>query len=266
MKHKIQAAFDQVTAETALKEATEAYVLQHMAPKKISYQPLLAAFACLALVFIGGYWSLFTPTAEISLDINPSVVLNINRFDRVISVDSYNRDGEALLHSLDVKFLNYSDAVDKILASETVSGLLSQDETMTIAVTGQNSRQSQEILTNLQSSNTQDSVYCYYAESEEAAQAHHMGLSHPRYQAYLTLQEQGQPVDAADLNCMSMKEIHDLVSGHHEEASHPDNGHHAENSHQYSQESTQETASDNGNHHSSNSNQHHQNQHGNGHS
>lgn len=277
MKHKIQAAFDQVTAESTLKENTAAYVLQHMAPKRAPYRPPLAAVACLVLVIAGGFWSIFTPTAEISIDINPSVVLEVNRFDRVISLDSYNADGADLVRTLDVKFLNYADAVEKIMASDQVSALLSQDELMTIAVTGQNARQSEAICSQLQ---TSASVYCYHAESEEAAQAHHMGLSHPRYQAYLTLQEQGTPVDAEDLNNMSMKEIHDLVNGHHEEAHHEtqetqpsnqnghNNGEHHDadtgNGHQYGQSSTQETTSGNGNHHSTNG--HHQNQHGNGHS
>lgn len=291
MKDKIQTAFHEVKAEATLIEHTENYVLEHiaaMAPaKRMAYQPLLAAVICLVLMIAGGFWSIFTPTAEISIDINPSMILEVNRFDRVISLDSYNSDGENLIRSLNVKFLNYADAVDKILTSDKVSSLLSQDETMTIAVTGQNAQQSEKILSNLKSCvNAQDSVYCYYAESAEATQAHHMGLSHPRYQAYLTLQEQGQPVDAATLNSMSMKEIRDLLDNHHEDADcapqesasgaqhgheEPDHGgsdnqHHTGNGHQYDQDSTLETPSGNGNHHDSNGNQHHQNQHGKGHS
>ena len=275
MKDKIKAAFDEVEAEISLKENTAAYVLRHMAPKKTTYQPLLAAFACLILVVAGGFWSIFTPTAEISIDINPSVVLGVNRFDRVISLDSYNSDGDALVRSLDVKFLRYADAVDQIISSKPVSLLLSQDETMTIAVTGQNARQSERICSDIQSA--QGAVYCYYAESEEAAQAHHMGLSHPRYQAYLALQDQGTPVDAAELNNMSMKEIHALLDGHHEEnhdtESTSDAQHgHAESSHNgsgngnhHSYGSTDLDTSNN-NHHSSSTNHQHQNQHGKGHS
>lgn len=254
MKHKIKAAFDEVKAEHDLKEKTEAFVLRHLATEKPTrkayYQPVLAALACLILVLTGGFWSVFTPTAQITIDINPSVVLGVNRFDRVISLDSYNPDGDALIHSLDVKFLPYSDAVDQIMTSETISALLSEDEIMTIAVTGQNAQQSEKIYSNIQScTDDQNRVYCYYAESEEAAQAHHMGLSHPRYQAYLILQEQGQSVDAEDLNGMTMKEIRDLIGESSAETTCEPHQNDSGNGNHHGQETTGHNESDNGNHH-----------------
>src|SRR5699024_12320720 len=58
---------------------------------------LIPAIACLFLLFFGGRWLFFTPTATISMDINPSIELNVNRFNQVIGVQSYNDDGEKLL-------------------------------------------------------------------------------------------------------------------------------------------------------------------------
>ena len=274
MKHKIKAAFDEVEAEITLKEHTEAYVLRHIAPRRAPLQPLLAAVACLVLVVAGGFWSIFTPTAEISIDINPSLVLGVNRFDRVISLTGYNPDGEDLIRSLDVKFLNYSDAVEQIMASHQISALLDQDELMTISVTGQNAQQSEEIYARIQScTDTQEAIYCYHAESKEAAQAHHLGLSHPRYQAYLALQEQGTPVDAAELNSMSMKEIRELLGEHHEETTctpqetaaetHQD---HEETEHNGSDSEHDQNGSGSENHHSSGNTQQHQHQHEKNHS
>ena len=55
----------------------------------------------LTVTLWGGTWLYFTPTMEISVDINPSIELGVNRFDRVISVDGYNEDGQALAQLLD---------------------------------------------------------------------------------------------------------------------------------------------------------------------
>ena len=35
-----------------------------------------------------GHWLYFEPTAEISIDINPSLELELNRFNHVLSVES----------------------------------------------------------------------------------------------------------------------------------------------------------------------------------
>ena len=57
----------------------------------------LAAIGRQALPAVRGKrWLYFTPIAEISIDINPSIELRVNRFDQVISVDGLNGDGQAL--------------------------------------------------------------------------------------------------------------------------------------------------------------------------
>ncbi len=77
---------------------------------------------------------IFTPTVEISIDVNPSIELGVNRFDKIISVSSYNNDGQELVDSLDIKYLDYAQAIDQILRNESVNALLSNNEVMTIGV------------------------------------------------------------------------------------------------------------------------------------
>ena len=94
MRDRLKQAFDAVHAEEALKERTKAFVAQQTrghARRRPALRPsLAAAFACLCLLFTGGYWLYFTPTATISIDINPSIELGVNRFNRVVSVEGYN--------------------------------------------------------------------------------------------------------------------------------------------------------------------------------
>ena len=98
----------------------------------------------------GGGWLWFTPTASVSVDINPSLELRLNRFSRVVAVEGANADGQALAQELDLRFLDCAAALEAILASDTVSALLAQDSALTIAVSGQDEAQCQDLLTQAQ--------------------------------------------------------------------------------------------------------------------
>ncbi len=102
----------------------------------IKYRRLVSAAVCLLFLLLGGRWLYFTPTATISIDINPSIELGINRFDRVISVNSYNDDGQDLADSLKIRFADYTSAVQQIMDNKDISALLSGDGVMTIVITG----------------------------------------------------------------------------------------------------------------------------------
>lgn len=77
----------------------------------------MAAAACALLVFllVAGGWVYLTPTAYLSVDVNPSLELGINRFGRVVTADAYNEDGEALLEELQVRFASWEEALEEIL-------------------------------------------------------------------------------------------------------------------------------------------------------
>ena len=153
MDERIKEAFEQVQAESGLKDRTKAYVSRKTGSYRragtAKYKVLASAFACVALLLFGGYWLYFT--VEISIDVNPSIELGVNRFNRIVSLESYNEDGQALLDSLDIRFTEYSDAVTQIIESEDITSLLSDGEIMTIAVIGEDSTQSKEVLSTVQS-------------------------------------------------------------------------------------------------------------------
>ena len=71
--------------------------------------------------------------------------LGVNRFDRIVSVEGYNDDGKNLADELDIKFMDYKEAVDRIMENREVEALLSRNEIMTISVAGKNEVQSTEI-------------------------------------------------------------------------------------------------------------------------
>lgn len=217
MKDKLKAAFDQVQAEEALKEKTRAYLADHAqnrtpARKHPVARRLVPAAACLVLVLLGGNWLYFTPTATISVDINPSLELAVNRFDKVLSVDGYNQDGQALADTLDCTFASYTEVVDAILADEQVAALLSDNGVLTITVVGDNETQSARLLSGVESCTAgQKNAYCYCAHGEEVEHAHQAGLSYGKYQAYLALHALDPTVTPEQVQEMTMREIWDRI-------------------------------------------------------
>ena len=216
MEHKIKEAFDGVHASRQLQQDTARRVMGRMKRKKPS--PVLrtawAAAACCALLLVVGLGLYRTPTSVISVDINPSLELEINRFGKVISVTGYNEDGTALAQELDmVVHMDYQQAMDTVLSSDAVTDCLARDELLSIAVVDlSDDAQSQEILDYVSACTAGDSnTRCYGLGREEVAQAHELRLSYGKYRAYLDLQEAGISVTAEEVSQMTMREIRQLL-------------------------------------------------------
>ena len=151
------------------------------------------------------------------MDINPSLALYVNRFDRVVSAEGYNQAGQALTEDLDVRFMSYSDAIEQILDSEAVLDLLSQDGALTIAVSGSDEGQCGRLLSGTETATAGcRTAHCYVADQEEADQARAAGMSCGRYQAYLALLELYPDITPEDVMDMTMREIRDLLAGNQE--------------------------------------------------
>ena len=82
----------------------------------------------------GGYAYAETPVAYVSMDINPSIELGVNSFDKVISVEAYNEDGEKILEGTNLINTDVSDAVKTVISNAISDGYISKDVTTTAAV------------------------------------------------------------------------------------------------------------------------------------
>ena len=217
MREQIKGALDQIHADQALKDRTLAYVTARAGGRSSAipvHRRLMPLAACLLLlaVCLTGYWAYFTPTAAISIDINPSLELEINRFDKVLSVEGYNEDGQALASTLDVRFLDYEQALDQILASDEITALLSEDAVLTIAVGGSDVTQCGRLLSHIEACTQQhENAYCYAADPQDMEHAHSLGLSCGKYQAYLELLALDPSVTPEEVQGMTMGEIRDRI-------------------------------------------------------
>ncbi len=157
MTEQIKQAFDTIHAETALKEETKQYLALRLTRRQAQrrffrHVALPAVCMLLFLISLGGYRLYFSQSFLISIDINPSIELRVNRFDKVISTHSYNEDGERLLHTVKLQFLDYKEALDKLLHTQSITSYLEQEELLSISVVGKNEQKCQEMLTDIETS------------------------------------------------------------------------------------------------------------------
>ena len=217
MNNALKEIFGPIRAEEDLKNRTRAFLAERTRnytraeTKKRRYPAYAAACACLLLVLLGGRWLYFTPTAAISIDINPSLELSVNRFDRVIAVTGFNEDGQALSNALDVKYKNYAQAMEQIVHHDSIMALLSNGEVMSITVAGPDG-QSAKLLSGVETCTAgQGNIDCYSARPEEAAAAHETGLSCGKYRAFLEVRRLDPDITPEDVQGMTMREIRDRI-------------------------------------------------------
>lgn len=86
---------------------------------------------------IGGYAYYKAPVSYLSLDINPSVELGVNAFNKVVSASAYNEDGQTILEGQDVINEDVKDAVNTLVKSAAEEGFIADDGSTVIAVTSE---------------------------------------------------------------------------------------------------------------------------------
>ena len=109
MKNDIRRSFEKIKAEEALKQKTREIVLNKLNDKpkpRRKFQRFSLAVAAAAFIFLigaGSFQMYFSESSYIDMDVNPSIELSVNRFDRVIRMSAYNKDGKEVLSELNLK-------------------------------------------------------------------------------------------------------------------------------------------------------------------
>lgn len=216
MDERLHAAFDQIRSSQAQKEQTLDFLLQATKSKHhpTPIRRLAAVVACLVFLLAGagGYWAYFTPTSAVSIDINPSLELGINRFDKVVSVEAYNKDGQALADSLDLRFLDFQTALEQAISSQSLAQQLEEGALLSITVVGENQAQSDRLLAEAEACTAgRENVRCCHGDVDTLEQAHHMGFSFGKYQAFLQLQTLDPTITSEEVAGMTMREIQEQI-------------------------------------------------------
>lgn len=231
LANKIQDAFEHVTADSSLKESTREFLAAQRRKKTpVFLHPpiykILAAACMLTILLCGaggymGYSWLLSPVSYVSIDVNPSVELALNRLDRVISVSAYNQQGEELLDSLFLRGKKYTTAIDLIAASKVLRKYLALDEELVVTVAADSSRESalkagvEKSCSHIGHGSRSVSV-----DLDVVSEAHGHGLSVGKYSAYLQLSKYDDSITIEECRDMSMAEIHCRIIEHEHGSGH----------------------------------------------
>jgi len=156
MNSIINEVLDNVKAENELKEKTIQFlkaslsedntsnIIEFKRKSKVQFRKLVL-IACTFLVTLGlsiaGYATYQMPVAYVSIDINPSVELGINMFDRIVSAEGYNTDGKTVLSACDVRNYDIESAVDRIVEVATEKNFVAKDGSSVISITAETNDQ-----------------------------------------------------------------------------------------------------------------------------
>ena len=220
LNNRIKDAFAAVHAEDNLKRDTKDFLSTRTASTVKSGNPIrlkrAVAFACLALILMifGGWRFYMTPVSAISVDVNPSLELGVNRLDRVVAVDGYNDDGTDLAAFVDLRNLNYSDALEVLLNSQAMQSYMAKNDPVSITVIGSTKQKSEEMFARIRSCGYAKSpnVECHLGSHAEAAAAHEAGMSYGKYQVFLELQVLDSEITAHDIQNWTMRQIRDRIN------------------------------------------------------
>jgi len=219
--NEIRESLSRVRATEDLKRNTLQYLLKQQTKKSgfkqhPSFKYVLAAVCLFLLLGAGGYAVYRQPVSYISIDVNPSVELGINRFDRVVSANAYNEDGQTVLQHLSLKNIPYIQAINTLLAKESSSGFLKEDSLLVFTVISARDSSIMEELSAAGFSKRYGTLL-YTSDAGCMEEAHRHEMSFGKYRGYQELSQYDTSVTVEDCHNMTMEEIHSRIedcSGH----------------------------------------------------
>lgn len=219
--NKIKKAFDTISAENNLKQSTVSFLRDKRMRRKKGFKYVcrysaVCAVALAVFFGIGSYRVFNTAVSYISIDINPSVELALNRFDNVVEASAYNEDGAEALNGLDLKGKPYTEAIDSLLKNSEFISCLEENNRLDFTVV---SDRQDEIIEGIRGCKGygQYNGYCHGADSSMASQAHGYGFSVGKYRAYTELSQYDETITAEDCRNMTMRQIYDMIRKYSEE-------------------------------------------------
>lgn len=217
-REKVKEAFDKIHADQELKRTTKEFLFQttkgYGKYRIFPYRQAAMILACFLFVILGqkAYSVYFTSVSTISIDVNPSIELDVNQFEKVIDVKSYNEEGEQLISAVNMRFLDYREALTQLLENENLTPYLTQEQLVVITVFGADEDRNAEMLADVTAcTGSYQNVQCSAGNADEVAAAHSSGLSFGKYKVFLELQALEPDITAEDVRGLTMRQIRDRI-------------------------------------------------------
>ena len=188
----------------------------------------LAAAAALVLVIggaagYGGYQQYFAVDSIVELDVNPSIELEVNRRERVLSAQALNPDAEAILDGMDLKNTDLQVAMNAIIGSMLKNGYIN-DLSNSVLITVENDdlargsdlqqRLTEEVSAMLETSSVQGAVLSQTLDQNTGASelARQYGISEGKAALIQEVISLNPLSTAEELKDLSINELNLLLS------------------------------------------------------
>lgn len=213
--NELQRSMNNIKASKELMADTLSYLEKQRQSKKPWNSPYalrcVFALTCLLLSLgIGGYSFYRIPVSYVSIDVNPSIELSINRLGRVVSASAYNEDGQQILEQIKLKNLPYPRAVRMLLEYETAENFITENSLLVFTVISENAEAITRKLVGI-SSPQNASVLTYVSDRPCMEEAHLHEMSFGKYRAYLELSGYDGSVTVEDCHKMTMGELQSRI-------------------------------------------------------
>lgn len=212
---------------TAAAEATApSPAVRAAARRRRPARAIAALAACLVLALAGfGLHSVYRePVAFVGIDVNPSIELGINRFDRVVEARPLNDDGRTLLEDVALTGLGYQEAIDALTTSAAFAPYADAGSLVEVSVASADTALADRLAA--QTDAALEALPCDHAcgsvGTEVRDQASAAGMGMARYQAAQELVALDPSLTLDECAAMSMRELRDRISacaGHGESSS-----------------------------------------------
>lgn len=132
LEKKVDDLFAKLTPDHAEQILKDIDTMQKPVGKKRNLKNLwlrvgsIAAVFVLLVVGITGYTLFGKTDTTVTLDVNPSIELRVNRYDRVLRVTPLNADGEKVIGTMRLKNVDLDVAVNALIGSMMKNGYLSE--------------------------------------------------------------------------------------------------------------------------------------------
>jgi len=150
-------------------------------------------------------------TALVSVDINPSIEISINKEEQIVSVQAKNEDGIKLLNNLDLTHKQLVDGVNEIIAAAKEMGYIDESKKVVLVsatlyspdgedTSSEYSEQLKQILNTLEAeSDSADLLTVYINDSAIIEEAKNNNLSIGKELLYKYAQTQDASLTAEDI-------------------------------------------------------------------
>ena len=182
---------------------------------KKRFVPIIAGVALAFMICVGSIGVYAENYQTIYIDINPSVALKLNRFERVIGVEYLNEDAALLLADTKLVGCDATAALETVITACNSAGYVKEDSEIYISASAKEEKNSEKLLQKLKGHaetmrEEKDETYAvstYNAKKEEKKEIEKSSLSPAKYKVIKDIIDEDEGFDMEELKGKSMEEL-----------------------------------------------------------